>query len=80
MKNIHITDSYKIWSKKDMEFIIVLECYKKYNTVYADWTLNRSYAGMYVEWWLHNIGYYLTKPFPQLNERLKHVDLEEHIK
>lgn len=34
-----------------------------------------------VEWWLHNIGYYLTLPFVKntkikaLNERFKHVDL-----
>ena len=33
------------------------------------------------EWWLHNIGYYLTLPFVKnakikaLNERFKHVDL-----
>lgn len=34
-----------------------------------------------IEWWLHNIGYYLTLPFVKnakikaLNERFKHVDL-----
>lgn len=35
-----------------------------------------------IEWWLHNIGYYLTLPFIKcaamkaLNERFKDVDLE----
>lgn len=34
-----------------------------------------------IEWWLHNIGYYLTLPFIKnakikaLNDRFKHVDL-----
>jgi hypothetical protein len=34
-----------------------------------------------IEWWLHNIGYYLTvlfvtnKTIKSLNERFKHVDL-----
>lgn len=34
-----------------------------------------------IEWWLHNIGYYVTLPFIEndkikaLNERFKHVDL-----
>jgi hypothetical protein len=34
-----------------------------------------------IEWWLHNIGYYLTLPLVKnakikaLNERFKHVDL-----
>lgn len=34
-----------------------------------------------IEWWIHNIGYYLTLPFIKnpkikaLNERFKHVDL-----
>lgn len=38
---------------------------------------------MYVEWWLHNVGYYVTKPFccnqkvAKLNKRFKDVDLEE---
>ena len=34
-----------------------------------------------IEWWLHNIGYYLTRPYidapriKALNDRFKHVDL-----
>ena len=40
--------------------------------------LNRTYFSMYVEWWLHNIGYYITKPFSfleEINLRCKDVDL-----
>ena len=49
----------------------------------AEEYLNRSYLSMYIEWWLHNIGYYITKPLAdiskikELNERFKHVDLGE---
>ena len=49
----------------------------------AEGYLGRSYWTMYIEWWLHNIGYYITKPLAdiskikELNERFKHVDLEE---
>ena len=38
---------------------------------------------MYVEWWLHNVGYYATKPLcnnkkiAKINKRFKDVDLEE---
>jgi hypothetical protein len=45
--------------------------------------LNRSYRSMYIEWILHNIGYYITLPFiknekiKNINERCKHVDLDE---
>ena len=34
-----------------------------------------------IEWWIHNVGYYITLPFihieqvRKLNERFKHVDL-----
>ena len=43
---------------------------------------NRPLFSMYIEWYLHNIGYYLTLPFcfipwfKKTNERCKHVDLE----
>ena len=45
---------------------------------------HRSLTSMYIEWYLHNVGYYLTLPFmkirfiAKLNERFKHVDLEEY--
>lgn len=37
-----------------------------------------SGAALVIEWWIHNVGYYLTKPFPfmkKLNARFKDVDL-----
>lgn len=84
MKNIHIDDSYEVWSTKYMNYEISMLC----STFYADFdaskVLNRSWKGMYIEWWLHNIGYYLTLPFIKndkikaLNKRFKDVDLEEH--
>ena len=67
-----------------MRIKIIQKCFKVYNSEAVDIVLHRSYAGMYVEWWLHNIGYWLTLPFGRikfmksLNERFKHVDLEEH--
>ena len=84
MKNIHIENSYKIWSIPNMVCEIEWLCRKKYNSTNADQILNRSYRGMYIEWYLHNLGYWLTLPFIKnkkikaLNNRFKHVDLEEH--
>ena len=86
MKSIHIENSYNIWSTTKMWTLISVECYKQYDDIFADEVLNRSYTGMYIEWYLHNIGYWLTLPFVKkekiktFNERFKHVDLEEHVK
>ena len=83
-KNIHIENSYNTWSIVIMREKIVAESWKKYHNVKANEVLNRSYRGMYIEWYLHNIGYWLTLPFIKkesikaLNERFKHIDLEEH--
>jgi hypothetical protein len=83
-RNIHIKNSYNIWSTKIMWSIITKQSWFKYQDVKADRVLNRSFKGMYIEWYLHNIGYYLTLPFIKipkilkLNQRFKHVDLEEH--
>lgn len=84
--NIHIVDSYKWWSKFDMEYEIT----KVARNTYGVWMskdieiiLNRTFKSMFIEWWLHNIGYYLTLPlchipyFKALNNRFKDVDLEE---
>lgn len=60
------------------------KCHEVYGSYLADKVLNRSYKGMYIEWLLHNIGYWATIPFIKntyvawLNERFKHLDLEEH--
>ena len=68
-------------------FVAITEkCKEAYGNRLADKILNRSYQGMYVEWWLHNIGYWITIPFikntylAKLNERFKHLDLEEHVR
>lgn len=80
-KSIQIKDSYKIWKRSEMEWKIRNACYDKYGNLFARKVLNRSYKSMYIEWWWHNIGYYLTRNIPlfeSINERCKDVDLEEH--
>jgi hypothetical protein len=82
-KNLHIVDSYKVWSIKRMDYLIHLSATATYNIFDVEEFLNRTMRSMYIEWWLHNIGYYLTKPlchipfFKALNKRFKDVDLEE---
>lgn len=71
MNNLHILNSYRVWRISKMNDYLP----KDVETI-----LNRPLWTIYIEWWLHNIGYYLTKPFPFLvitNERFKHVDLNE---
>lgn len=81
MRNIHIENSYKIWNTATMKYLI----YEKCDYCYPNIMLNRSYKSMYVEWWLHNIGYYVTKPlckiefFKKINLRCKDVDLNEWV-
>lgn len=83
MKNIHIDNSYSTWRCWKMYTKIRIESMRKYRSDDAERLLNRTYRSMFIEWWLHNIGYYLTKPFckieavDRLNKRFKHVDLEE---
>lgn len=78
MDQIYIENGYKIWSYPKMKKII-----QEYSTnPKAD--INRTFIGMGIEWYIHNIGYYITKPFiansyiANLNERFKHVNLEAH--
>ena len=77
MKVIKIKDSYKIWNITTMKIIL--------DNRNATTFLNRSYKSLIIEWYLHNIAYYLTKPlchiemFKKLNFRAKHVDLEEKL-
>ena len=84
MKNLHIENSYNIWDRYTMFALITFCCNKEYGSYLADKVLNRTYRGMYIEWWLHNLGYWFTLPFVKnakvkaLNERFRHVDLEEH--
>lgn len=85
MKNIHIENSYSIWKIPHMQLSIQRNCFSQLNSYNSEVTLNRSYLSMYIEWWLHNIGYYITKPFcfikgiNGLNSRCKDVDLQEWL-
>lgn len=81
MKNIHIKNSYNIWNTSYMKTIIDRKCYEQYGSDRSEEELNRNYCSMYIEWWLHNIGYYITKPFcfndyiKKINARCKDVDI-----
>ena len=83
MKNIHVENSYHIWATSDMDYIIRGKCFDKFHSYNPEAMLNRTYRSMHIEWWLHNIGYYLTQPFchieffKNINLRCKDVDLEE---
>jgi hypothetical protein len=72
-KHIQIKDSYKIWKQRDM-WRLIFEAFGQIVNV-------KHFTAIKIEWWLHNIGYWLTRPFisigwvKKLNERFKHVDL-----
>ena len=75
---IRIKDSYKVWDITKMIHTLDEELAPK--------LLNRSYKSLIIEWYLHNIAYYITLPFisikwvKSINERAKHVDLDEVTK
>lgn len=85
MKSIQIIDSYKIWRPSKMYTQIWNTSFITYGSLSPSDFLNRSYKSMYIEWWLHNIGYYITKPFCRIpfvmsiNMRCADVDLEERL-
>ena len=85
MKNLHIENSYNIWNKSKMRAILIKKCLYEYDSVIVSSELNRSYKSMYIEWWLHNIGYYITKPFcfikriEKINARFRDVDINEWV-
>lgn len=81
---IHIPFSYNIWKPSEMRYFIDKEAQHCFKSKDPTKILNRSYSSMYVEWWLHNIGYYATiwatdenDFFFDLNMRFRDVDLEE---
>lgn len=84
MLSIKIKNSYTVWRPQQMKRLIYNATKEKYEISFPAALLNRSYEGMYLEWWLHNIGYYITLPFvfipciKKLNLRFKDVDLEEN--
>lgn len=69
-KHIQIKNSYKIWSPSKMITLITAESPHR-----------RKYGLLIIEWWIHNVGYWITKPFTfvpaikRLNLRFKDVDL-----
>ena len=81
---IKIVDSYTVWRPKQMFPMLKGAALEKYGVGWPAALLNRSYKSMYIEWWAHNIGYYVTLPFifvpaiKKINLRCKDVDLEEH--
>lgn len=83
MLSIQIKDSYAVWLPKNMKPLIYKATKEKYGISFPAALLNRSYNSMYIEWWLHNIGYYITLPFiwisflKKINLRCKDVDLEQ---
>ena len=84
-KNIHIDNSYNVWSTKKM-YSLMLNAIEG-EAILPEYYLNRSLKGMIIEWYLHNIGFWLTLPFitessklAKINYRCRHVDLEEHRK
>ncbi len=85
-KNLHIKGSYKVWNITLMSNAIrirALNIYGVFGKENIEKLLNRTMRSMYIDWWIHNIGYYLTLPlchipyFKVLNNRFKDVDLEE---
>ncbi len=74
-KHIQIRDSYGVWHPKIMHMMVrELAASKGYSKV----IFKNSHV---IEWWLHNVGFYLTLPFIKnpkikaLNNRFRHVDL-----
>ena len=83
MKNLHIENSYNTWRHKTMYCKILNTAWIVYQSDTPCELLHRSYFSMYIEWWLHNFGYYVTLPFcrnkaiKNINLRCKDLDLEE---
>ena len=87
MKVIHIENSYNTWLRFPMRYKCYEYLYYEIHDAncYPPEYLNRTWCSIYIEWWLHNIGYWFTLPFVKLhpsiakiNSRCKDVDLEEH--
>lgn len=74
-KHIQIKNSYKTWDPAKMALAIRVRALR---CGHGEVIIRDAHI---IEWWLHNIGYYITLPFvanskiKALNERFKHVDL-----
>jgi len=73
-KHLKFKRSFSVWKPSVMKSLI------EYKSYYLGIT-PKSYAPYIIEWWLHNIGYWLTKPmvaipfFKKINLRCRDVDL-----
>lgn len=70
-KHVQIKNSYKIWRPSVMKNLI------DYHAP------TEKHTALIIEWWLHNIIYYLTKPFgilKSINARCRDVDLMVEVK
>lgn len=82
MVHLHIPYSYDIWSPALMKDIMRAVAYAEYGTEDYNDLLNRNTRSLIIEWWIHNIGYYVTLPFcknesmAKTNVRFRDVDLE----
>lgn len=71
-KHIQIKGSYRIWFPSYIKRLIDFK---------AKYKFTGRYLPLIIEWWLHNIGYWVTKPFTaipalkRINLRCKDVDL-----
>lgn len=78
-KHIQIKDGYRAWLPRKMKESIN----RKYALQYVDFSLFKikNINALVIEWLLHNIGYWLTRPFlfvpflKKINLRCKDVDL-----
>ena len=72
---VSIEKGYEVWKPSNMKTII------DYCVGYLPMKQS-EYTILYIEWWIHNIGYYVTKPFTfipkinAINKRFETVDLE----
>ena len=79
---IQVKNSYRIWLPSQMKNEIRWRSMQDYHEPDPEKLLNRTYRSMYIEWWLHNIGYFISLPlknefWKQINKRCMHVDLEK---
>lgn len=78
-RHIQIKDGCVLWRPSKMRVFIYYEYNRKYG--YYSGRVIKYFKPLVIEWWLHNIGYYLTKPFIRfkkinaLHHRFKDVDL-----
>lgn len=82
MNVLRFVDSFRIWSITNMSKLINSQLLEKFGSLNVKEVLNRPRFTLYIEWWLHNIGYYVTLPFDFLesyNLRFKDVDLQSWI-